>query len=215
MTISSKPGPGLATRMAILSILSFRPMHGYEIRQELGLRRVDRWAGVSYGSIYGRLRSLVQEEHVEVVSSEQVGNRPARTVYRITPAGTDELTQAMHTALSTPQFPPQPVDLALSFCATSDARLGTEELTRLLSVRAEALADLIDELEQARTEPVSAEPGVADLVSDLFDHSRQQVEAEQVWVAHILKRLASGVYATPEHGALEATPETEETHAPE
>lgn len=201
--------------MAILSTLSFRPMHGYEIRQELELRRIDRWAGVSYGSIYGRLRSLVQEGHVEVVGSEQVGNRPARTVYRITRAGTNELTQAMRTALSTPQFPPQPVDLALSFCATPDARLGTEELTRLLSSRAKTLADLIDELDQARTEPVSSEPGVADLVSDLFDHSRQQVEAEQQWVTHILKRLASGVYASPERGALDTTPNTEETDAPE
>lgn len=207
--------PGLTTRMAILSTLSFRPMHGYEIRQELELRRVDRWAGVSYGSIYGRLRSLVQEEHIEVVGSEQVGNRPARTVYRITPAGTRELTQAMRTALSTPQFPPQPVDLALSFCATSDARLGTQELTRLLNIRAKALADLIDELDQARTEPVSSEAGVADLVSDLFDHSRQQVEAEQQWVSHILKRLASGVYASPEHGALDPIPGTEEAHGPE
>lgn len=215
VTISFKPGTGLATRMAILSTLSFRPMHGYEIRQELELRRVDRWAGVSYGSIYGRLRSLVQEGHVEVIRSEQVGNRPTRTVYQITPTGTNELTQAMHTALSTPQFPPQPVDLALSFCVTPDARLGREELTRLLSVRAKALAGLIDELDEARTEPVSSEPGVGDLVSDLFDHSKQQVEAEQQWVAHILKRLASGAYASPVHGALDATPETEEIHASE
>src|SRR5690625_4040861 len=90
----SDTGPGLTTRMAILGALSFRPMHGYEIRRELELRRVDRWAGVSYGSIYGRLRSLVREKHIEVVGSEQVGNRPARTVYRITPAGADEPTRA-------------------------------------------------------------------------------------------------------------------------
>src|SRR5699024_2102842 len=95
---NSGTGSGLTTRMAILGALSFRPMHGYEIRRELELRRVDRWAGVSYGSIYGRLRSLVREKHIEVVGSEQVGNRPARTVYRITPAGADELTRAMRTA---------------------------------------------------------------------------------------------------------------------
>src|SRR5699024_124783 len=142
--------------MAILSTLSFRPMYGYEIRRELELRRVDRWAGVSYGSIYGRLRSLVQEGHVEVVGSEQVGGRPARTVYRITPAVIIELNRAMRTALSTPQFPPQPVDLALSFCATADARLGTEELTRLLSIRAKTLTDLAADLDEARTEPVSS-----------------------------------------------------------
>lgn len=192
--------------MAILGALSFRPMHGYEIRQELELRRVDRWAGVSYGSIYGRLRSLVREKSVEVIGSEQVGNRPARTVYRITRGGTDELTQAMRMALSIPEFSPQPIDLALSFCVTGDARLGSEELTRLLRIRARTLAALATELAQARSEPVSSAPGVSNLVSDLFAHSQQQIEAEQRWVGHILTRLEAGAYASPAHGALDTAP---------
>ncbi|WP_277050945.1 PadR family transcriptional regulator [Ruania albidiflava] len=210
MTISGT-GSGLTTRMAILGALSFRPMHGYEIRRELELRRVDRWAGVSYGSIYGRLRSLVREKHIEVVGSEQVGNRPARTVYRITPAGADELTRAMRTALSTPQFPPQPIDLALSFCATADARLGSEELLRLLRIRAKTLATLASELAQARTEPVSSAPGVSDLVSDLFAHRRQQIETEQRWVQHVLTRLEAGAYGSPERGALDTAPHMQGT----
>src|SRR5690625_7601859 len=96
----SDTGPGLTTRMAILGALSFRPMHGYEIRRELELRRVDRWAGVRYESIYGRLRSLVREHLFDDVDFEQVGNRPARTVYWSIPAGGYALTRAMRIAYS-------------------------------------------------------------------------------------------------------------------
>lgn len=210
MTSKTKLDPGTNTRMAILGTLSFQPMYGYEIRRDLELRRVDRWAGVSYGSVYGRLRTLAAEGLIEVSDSGPVGNRPSRTVYQITPEGTAELARILRAALSTPQLPHQPVDLALSFSVTAAARLGADELERLLAEREERLSSIAAELEDARTEPTSVEPGVAELVSDLIDHSQRQVETEREWIAHIAHRLASGAYHTPLRGALELGAESEE-----
>ena len=67
-------------RFAILSVLQDRPMHGYEIIQELERRTQSRWRP-SAGSIYPTLQLLEDEG---LVTSEEVERR--RT-YSLTDAG--------------------------------------------------------------------------------------------------------------------------------
>lgn len=189
-------------------------MHGYEVRRELEGRRLERWANVSYGSIYGRLGRLADEGSIEVVRTEREAKRPARTVYQLTRAGRDELVQAMQTALREPTFAAMPVDLALSFCVTSAARFGEQQVRPLLEERLAGLDDIHDELHRSLLEPVSEQPGVRALVEDLLDHSRRRIEAEREWTEHVLRRLSAGDYHTPESGPIDledATPSTDKT----
>jgi DNA-binding PadR family transcriptional regulator len=76
-------GPG-EVRLALLSLLSERPKHGYELMRELE----DRSGGVyraSAGTIYPTLQQL--EDEGLVTSESQQGKR----VYRLTDAGRSEL----------------------------------------------------------------------------------------------------------------------------
>jgi DNA-binding PadR family transcriptional regulator len=71
-------------RSAILALLDDRPMHGYEMIQELDERTGGRWRP-SAGSIYPSLQLLEDEG---LVSSEQVDGK---RVYSLTDAGQEEV----------------------------------------------------------------------------------------------------------------------------
>lgn len=67
-----------------------QPVHGYDVRRELLSWGADKWANVQPGSIYHALRKLSEEGLLRAVATEQVGARPARTTYEVTPTGEDE-----------------------------------------------------------------------------------------------------------------------------
>src|SRR3712207_142160 len=80
-----------ATRMMILGVVQWmQPVHGYDVRRELLSWSADKWANVQPGSIYHALRKLAEEGLLREVATEQVGARPARTTYEITPKGVAE-----------------------------------------------------------------------------------------------------------------------------
>jgi DNA-binding PadR family transcriptional regulator len=76
-------GPG-EVRLALLSLLSERPMHGYELMRELESRSGGMYRA-SAGTIYPTLQQL--EDEGLVTSESQEGKR----VYRLTDAGRREL----------------------------------------------------------------------------------------------------------------------------
>ncbi len=76
----------------ILGLLAERgPMHGHQIRRTAELTNAEVWGGITGGALYAELRKLDGEGLVQVVREEQVGRRPARTVYEITEEGRLEL----------------------------------------------------------------------------------------------------------------------------
>ncbi|MFD0595766.1 PadR family transcriptional regulator [Catellatospora coxensis] len=76
------------TRMMILGVVRMaQPVHGYDVRRELLSWHADKWANVQPGSVYHALKKLAEEGALREVGSEQVGGRPARTRYEMTPKG--------------------------------------------------------------------------------------------------------------------------------
>lgn len=73
-------------RLAILSLLSEGPKHGYQLMKEMAERSGGMYKA-SAGSVYPTLQQLEDEELIE--SEQQGGKR----VYRITPAGLAELAR--------------------------------------------------------------------------------------------------------------------------
>jgi DNA-binding PadR family transcriptional regulator len=71
-------------RLALLSLLSEGPKHGYQLMKELGERSNGAYRA-SAGSVYPTLQQLEDEELIE--SDQQNGRR----VYRLTKAGKKEL----------------------------------------------------------------------------------------------------------------------------
>ena len=72
----------------ILGLLAERgPMHGHQIRRTAELTNAEVWGGITGGALYAELRKLGGEGLIEAIREEQVGRRPARTVYQITEEG--------------------------------------------------------------------------------------------------------------------------------
>ncbi len=99
-------------------MLSEKPFHGYELRQEVEHRLYAKYINLSGGSLYYNLGQLEQAGYVEKTKVEQKGNYPARQVYQITSAGHDYLRaelrrQLFDTEERTKVF--DPLNAALAF----------------------------------------------------------------------------------------------------
>jgi DNA-binding PadR family transcriptional regulator len=81
----------MSLKHALLGLLSFSPMTGYELKQFFD-SSVQHFWNAELSQIYPTLKNLEEqgfvEKHLEVQE-----NRPNRKVYEITPAGRDEFTR--------------------------------------------------------------------------------------------------------------------------
>jgi len=78
--------------LAILGLLNESPMHGYELRKQLGVR-LGGFRVFSFGSVYPSLRRLTRAGLIVEESEPELGwPRRGRRVYRITAEGKERLT---------------------------------------------------------------------------------------------------------------------------
>ena len=114
------------TRLMVLGVLAQHgPRHGHEIRRMAEVTNVGEWGGVSVGALYRELRLMEAEGLVEPVRTEQVGRRPARTVYSITGEGQLELAMLREKAICGMHWGPDPIGVALTFGAPDPEELGS------------------------------------------------------------------------------------------
>jgi DNA-binding PadR family transcriptional regulator len=111
------------------------------------MTNVGSWGGVSVGALYRELRDMEGEGLVEAVRTEQVGRRPARTIYRITDEGHRELHILREKAIVTLRHGPDALGVALLFGMTGER----EEFVPLLRARRQALATELQNLSALRT----------------------------------------------------------------
>ena len=130
--------------MALGTLARYGPQHGHQIRRLADVTNVGEWGGVSVGALYRELRTMEREGIVERVRTEQVGRRPARTVYQITADGRLELVALREQAIRLAEFfGPDPLGVALSFAVDGMDR---EELRDALCRRRGRLAISAEEL---------------------------------------------------------------------
>jgi DNA-binding PadR family transcriptional regulator len=82
---------------AILGLLLEAPMHGYELRKQLGLR-LGGFRAFSYGSLYPALRRLVRADLIVEDpdrSTTSGWSKRARRVYRITADGKERFAELL------------------------------------------------------------------------------------------------------------------------
>ncbi|WP_028051154.1 PadR family transcriptional regulator [Cellulomonas sp. URHD0024] len=117
--------------LAVLALLWERPMHPYEMSMTLRERRKDESVKLNFGSLYSVVDSLVKHGLIEASSTERDGNRPTRTVYRLTDSGATEAIDWLTDLVRTPtkEFPQ--FEAALSFLPL----LGPDDVVRLLRLR--------------------------------------------------------------------------------
>jgi DNA-binding PadR family transcriptional regulator len=124
--------------LAVLGLLTERPMHPYEMSTTLRERAKEESIKLNYGSLYSVVESLQRHQLIEVQETIREGRRPERTIYAITDAGRAEFVDWLSDLLAIPvkeytQFeaalslmPGLPPDEVLRFLQTRRTRLDTE-----------------------------------------------------------------------------------------
>src|SRR5215467_12580119 len=76
--------------LAVLSYLSQRPMHPYELSRTLREHGDARSIKFTHGSLYMVVGQLARAGYITAVGTSRAGQRPERTVYALTDAGRAE-----------------------------------------------------------------------------------------------------------------------------
>jgi DNA-binding PadR family transcriptional regulator len=130
----------------VLGILARGPRHGHQIRRDAEITNVGEWGGVSVGALYRELHRMEEEGLVEPLRNEQVGKRPARTIYQITDEGFRELHILWEQAIAEIHPNPDPLGVALLFAGAGEP----EDINRLLRARRQKLAIILEQLTAER-----------------------------------------------------------------
>jgi DNA-binding PadR family transcriptional regulator len=175
------------TRLMVLGTLARHgPRHGHEIRRIAEVTNVGEWGGVSVGALYRELRSMEGEGLVEAVRTEQVGRRPARTVYAITGEGQLELGMLREQAIRGVHWGPDPLGVGLSFASSGMDR---EELASWLRSRRETFALTAAQLAEDRVRMV-ARGWLDPFQATVMYRGQLHAEAEIRWHDEFAKILA-------------------------
>jgi DNA-binding PadR family transcriptional regulator len=121
--------------LAVLSCLFERPMHPYEMATTLRERHKDESIKLNYGSLYAVVEGLQRRRLIVASETLREGNRPERTVYRLTDAGRVELIDWLSELLSEPAKEFTQFEAGLSLMPV----LPPEDVVRLLEERRKRL----------------------------------------------------------------------------
>lgn len=171
--------------LAVLATLWQKPMHPYEIAQTLRRQGKDASTKINYGSLYTVVQSLEKHAFVEVTDVERQGNRPERTVYGITAAGRQEMTEWMSDLVALPAKEYPIFETALSLLGV----LHPDEVVPLLEQRLDALEVQIASGRGALEKLYETLPRLF-LVEN--EYQLHMVEAEAAWVRGFLDELRTG-----------------------
>jgi len=170
--------------LAVLSAVTMRPMHPYEMASVLREHGKDQDIKFKWGSLYTVVQNLEKHGFLEVAESGRQGGRPERTVYRITEAGREELLDWVRELMAVPEPEFPRFKAALSVAGV----IGPDETVELLQQRTVALEEQITQM-RAVMAAASAVPRLF-LIEGEFDLALR--EAELAWVRSLLEELTNG-----------------------
>lgn len=171
----------MSVRHGLLALLGPEPMYGYQLRAEFESRTGATWP-LNVGQVYTTLSRLERDGLVEGAGQDDEGH----SVYRITPAGRNEVRSWFATPVSraTPPRDELAIKLAMAVTVRGVDVQAVVQGQRTATVR--ALQDYT-RLKAAAAEPAHAGDLAWQLVLEslIFD-----AEAEVRWLDHCEARLA-------------------------
>jgi DNA-binding PadR family transcriptional regulator len=175
--------------LAVLSCLTERPMHPYEISTTLRERGKEASIKLNYGSLYSVVEALQRHKLIEPQETLREGRRPERTVYAITQAGLAEFQDWLAELLSMPVKDFTSLEAGLSLMAG----LPPDDVARLLEMRVERLQIEVAALDGMYD--VAREHGLPDvfLVESLY--RRAMLLAEQEFVTQLAHDIRASAFS--------------------
>lgn len=78
----------MSVEHTLLAVLSFWPSTGYDIKSEFEHKAASLYWGMSYGSIYPKLKKLEEEGFIYTLEQDEAGRK--KKLYELTPKGWEE-----------------------------------------------------------------------------------------------------------------------------
>ena len=169
--------------LAVLSYLTQRPMHAYELNKMLKENDAARTFKLSYGALYGVVRQLVDAGLIQPTGTGQTGRLPKHTVYELTGAGRAEMRAWLQELLGQPRQEYPAFAAALSLVVV----LPPDEVVALLRVRSQRLADETEAVRAQRDTTVAE--GVAPIFLVEDDYRIALLEAESTFIKGLVERI--------------------------
>jgi DNA-binding PadR family transcriptional regulator len=169
--------------LAVLSCLSEKPMHPYEISQTLRHRGKDQSIKLNYGALYSVVESLAKAGLISARETVREGRRPERTVYAITDPGREEHEEWLAELLSTPTREYHSLEAGLALMAG----LAPEEVTWLLRDRATKLRLDLGGVEAGLK--VTQEMGLPQIFVVEEEFRRAMLTTELDYVTHLAEAI--------------------------
>jgi len=166
--------------LLLLGLLLDRPMHGYELYQQIQAEGIDAWFNVSMAGVYYSLGKL--RDQGWVAESRQRGGRSVRkSIYRLTEEGRRAFFAAMEEQAASQERVYLDYDLVIYLVN----RLPLQRAISLLQQRQEFLAAEAQRLQAALA--AEREKGGSPLKLAILDHQRRFLEMEQDWLADVIR----------------------------
>lgn len=169
--------------LAVLSYLSQRPMHPYELGRTLRDHGDHRSIKFNHGSLYMVFDQLEQAGFVAQQGTTRAGQRPERTVYAITDSGRQEMRDWLRDLVEEPRHEYPHFVAALSLIAA----LPPDEVVGLLRERARRLAEQRHETRRLVADTLAA--GVHPLFLVEEDYRLALLHAEAAFIDDFIERI--------------------------
>ncbi len=170
--------------LAVLTLLSERPMHPYEMSSTLRERHKHESIKLNYGSLYSVVEALQRHALIAVQEVVREGRRPERTVYQLTETGHQELVDWLSELLAIPVKEFTAFEAALSLLGA----LPPDDALRQLELR---LGDLT--LQQRSQEAIAASvPGLPRIFRLEFEYTSALLTTELAFVRGLVADIRSG-----------------------
>jgi DNA-binding PadR family transcriptional regulator len=169
--------------LAVLSYLTQRPMHPYELGRTLREHGDARSIKFNQGSLYMVIGQLTRAGFIVAQETTRAGQRPERTVYALTDAGRQELRDWLRELVEVPQHEYPQFVAALSLIAT----LPPGEVVELLARRLGRLASQRDEIRGLIDSTLAQ--GVHPLFLVEEDYRIAMLDAESAFVERFIEQI--------------------------
>lgn len=159
----------------LLGLIRNADMYGYQINELLD-SHFDIIVSITRATAYRLLNKMADDGWISF-REEQIGNRPPRKMYSITPKGENAFQKILRRSLANYSPAQQSSAVSLAFLRT----LPADELLPLLVERRELVQKLLNKLDDSEKHQ-----GDYQL---LFEHQRRHFETELSWTEDMLARV--------------------------
>ncbi len=173
--------------LAILGMLAKQPLHGYELRKQLG-SELGPFRALSYGSLYPCLKRMVDANLIAADEQDQeapraTSSKRSRISYRLTEEGQQRLADELASAGAS-SWDDDTFDVRFSMFERTDSATRLRILEGRRSRLTERLEDVAAGLQRVRERHDA-------YTTELHRHGLEQVEHEVQWLDRLIENERS------------------------